>query len=175
LALALVFLVAAWHKMVVVRGRRAAVEPLVALSPWRRRHGTVLLLAVAAVEVLAALLLAALPVAGFGLAAGLLAFYTFEVRRLRPDQDCNCFGALTASDRAGALSRNLVLLALSGAAAGALLSGAVDVAGITQVAIGSALLLVAALAALAALERMRGWTAQRQAYLQRAATGKERA
>jgi hypothetical protein len=161
-ALAVVFLVAAVHKVVVVRARRAATQPLVAYSPWRRRHAGVLVAAVVAVEALAVLLLAAAPTVGFGLAVVLLAVYTAELRRLRPDQDCDCFGPTLTTDRGGALRRNLGLLVVSGAALVALLSGAVPVAGLSQVVVGIALLQLAAILALVALQRLGVWTTQRQ-------------
>jgi Methylamine utilisation protein MauE len=174
LTLAVVFLAAAIHKLAVVRAGRAAAEPLVALSPWRRRHAPILFAAAAAVEATAALLLAVAPASGYGLAVVLLAFYTAEVRRLRPDQDCNCFGATVATDRAGALRRNLVLLLASIAALAGLLSGAVEVATLSQVVVGTALLLLAAISAVVALQRLGGWTAQRDAFLDQASPGKER-
>jgi hypothetical protein len=175
LALAVVFLAAAAHKLAVVHAGRAAAEPLLALSPWRRRHAPILFAAVAAVEVAAALLLAVTPTSGYGLAVVLLAFYTAEVRRLRPDQDCNCFGAMVATDRAGALRRNLVLLLASGAALAGLFSRAVQVTTLSQVVIGTALLLLAAISAVVALQRLGGWTAQREALLDHASPGRERA
>jgi hypothetical protein len=162
LAVAVVFLMAAVHKVEAVRAGRAATQPLFAHSPWRRRHAGVLLAAVATVEALAVLLLAAAPTVGLGLAVVLLAVYTAELRRLRPDQDCDCFGPKLTADRAGALRRNVALLLVSMGALVALLAGAVPVAGLSQAVVGTALLQLAAILALVALQRLRVWTTQRQ-------------
>jgi membrane protein implicated in regulation of membrane protease activity len=97
----------------------------------------------------------------------LLAVYTAEFRRLRPDQDCDCFGPKLTTDRAGALRRNLALLLVSAAALFALLTGAVPVASLSQAVVGTALLLLAAMLALVALQRLRVWTTQRQSLPQR--------
>lgn len=152
LCVALLLCLAIAHKVRVLYGGDARREPLLAQRAWLQRHATPALATAAAVEaaVVTALLIA--PPAGLAMASLLLAAYSLELRRLPADQPCNCFGAILAeSSSASAIRRNLALIGLSVAALASYAATGERVAGLSQTAIGVALLLVAVPAAVSAL------------------------
>lgn len=151
LALAGLFVWAVTHKAHAGWERTAGFEPLMQLSPWRRRHSAALLAVAGLVEVTVAALLLLVPAVGFAAAAALTLIYARELRRLPPDASCNCFGAVMAQGRTSAINRNLVLSAVGVAGSAAYLAGAAEVTSISQGAVGVALMAGASIAAVAAL------------------------
>ena len=109
LVLAGLFVLAAAHKASAVHTGSAATEPLIRISPWRRRHAPALLVAAGLAELAVAAAVVAVPVAGLAAAALLALVYARELRRLPADASCNCFGAVLSQTRASAIRRNLAV------------------------------------------------------------------
>lgn len=114
LCTSLLFIVAVRHKVSVLLAGKAKTEPLIEVSEYRVAHAGTLLLVVAAIELLIAAALIALPLVGFISAGILTGVYAFQLRRLPSDQPCNCFGAMfTVRSRRVAIGRNVVIANVS--------------------------------------------------------------
>lgn len=113
LVVALMFAASATHKVRAIVAHRAELEPLLASSAFRRRHATLVLAAVAALEIVLIPSVLVLPAVGLTMTALLLAYYSVEVARLPADSSCNCFGSLVPAKKTAALIRNLSLIAIS--------------------------------------------------------------
>jgi hypothetical protein len=145
LCVACLFGLAIAHKATVLLQGKAATEPLLALSSWRSRHASVLVLAVIGVETVLTGLLLVLPRVGFAASAIVFVVYSRELRRLPDDEPCGCLGqAIMLQSARSARRRNLLLIAL--AVAGAIWTSAGgDIAPYGQVNVGVAALLLVAL------------------------------
>lgn len=114
LGIALLFALAIRHKLAVVLNGTAEAEPLLALSAFRRAHAATIFALVTIVEAIVALLLIATPAVGLAATALLTACYTLQLRRLPPNEPCNCFGAaFSVQSRTTAMTRNFVIVILS--------------------------------------------------------------
>jgi len=155
LFVALLLLLAVGHKVRVLYARQAEAEPLIGLGGRRKRHPSAAISLAAIVEIALAVALVAVPVIGCAGASLLLAFYAREVGRLPADQPCNCFGeVLRTHDGGAAIRRNVVLAVATAGAFLAYATGAVDVAPLSGVTFGIALILTAALAAAEVVRRL---------------------
>lgn len=150
--LAGLLLLAAAHKVNLLRRGEAHAEPLIRISSWRNRHARSVLLGALIIEsVTAALLVTQTPLGLAGLALLTLA-YAFAMRRLPPRESCRCFGSLSrAQSRAPAIRRNLILATFSVFALIAHWGGWANQEGVSQASLGVALLTAGFLAALSAL------------------------
>lgn len=148
LALAALFAVALVHKLFVLRSGLAERDQLLRSGPFGAS------LNAGAAALLEASTLLALAVArGWGLlaAALLLSAYAWALRGLERDQPCHCFGASSRTRAGVARWRNAGLALLAGVGALATL-GADRSSGFDAVAL--ALLVLAAIAAFEALDRL---------------------
>lgn len=133
------------HKVRVTTSGGAGDEPLVAITRWRRRHAAILLLVAAGVECLVCAALLFRPAIGYAALAVLAVFYVASMRRLSPDDACNCFGsAFRSPSRRSAMVRNGVIAAVSAIGASLYATSAVAVAPASQTTIGVTLVLAAA-------------------------------
>ena len=146
--------VAAVHKARVVAAGDAENHPLMELSDWRQRHAAFVLMAAGVLEVAVATLLIAVPSFGLSATLLLLAVYSLELKRLAPEQHCNCLGNFLRDTRTTALRRNAVLALIAGVTFAATASDLVDPAGISQATIGGTILVGALLAPMHALRTM---------------------
>jgi hypothetical protein len=154
LCLAGLFLVAIAHKAYLVRAGSASQQPLIRRRGWEGRNARLALAGTAAGEAVIAGMLVVRPTVGFAAAACAIAFYTFELRRLAPDESCGCLGEiLEAGGRSAAVRRNLILLGAAGSGGLAYATGAVDVSALSQLTAGVALLVLATTLALTVLLR----------------------
>jgi hypothetical protein len=133
------------HKGRVLAAGRAAEEPLLRVSSWRRTHAAPVLLTAGLAESCIAVLLLVSPMAGFGALGALALAYVADLRRLAENEPCNCFGsALRATGRRAAIARNVGIAGVSGVATVLYATSAVTVAPVTQTVIGVALIIAAA-------------------------------
>lgn len=110
---AVLFVIAASHKLLVVGRRSAGDEPLLQLSRFRAEHASILLLCFAGVELMIAAILVLTPRVGLIVAAIVVGFYWHELRGLSAEQSCNCFGrALAGKSARAARRRNLTLISV---------------------------------------------------------------
>lgn len=145
---ALLLVVAIAHKLRVLASKGARTEPVIATHGWSERAAESVLAAVMIIEVATVIALLAVPVLGLFVVSLLLVVYAVELRRLRPGESCACFGDLfTASDRAAAIRRNLILLAASVALGASYGAGLLEIAPLSQPTIGIAAVAAAAMAA----------------------------
>lgn len=154
LVIAGLFFLGALHKGHLIMQGRAAAQPLMRLTPWRRKHARLTLAAAGTLEIGVATLLLIHPLGGFLGAVALLLFYAAELRRLPEHESCNCFGAFLSEARSRAIRRNLVVCALSAAGALAYASNAAETREIAQLSLGVALVMMALLAAHVAVGRL---------------------
>jgi hypothetical protein len=155
LLIAALFLLAALHKVRMLRAGRALFDPLISVSAWRRRNATLALALAASAELLVAASLVCYPPVGFCATCLIVAVYTGALRRLPADEPCNCFGeALRSHDRSTAIQRNLVLIAVSLAAFAGYLGADVDVSALSPTSAGLALVLGSILGAAEAVRRL---------------------
>jgi hypothetical protein len=148
------FLLAAAHKLLTLAAGTEDEQPLLARRGVRGAGARAALSITAAVEVAVAALLAVKPAVGFLAAAGLLAFYTRELRLLAPDEGCRCFGGLLDVETPrGSIRRNLALVAIAVVGAVSYLSEAVGIASASQLTVGIATLTLAVPAAMFLLNR----------------------
>lgn len=155
LCLGVLLFVAIVHKARVLRAGSAASEPLIQLSPWRRRHATPLLLLALGLESAIALVLLVSPNIGCLAFAILTIGYAVDLRRLRPDEPCNCFGGvLRATNRHAAIVRNVLLSAISATAAALYVSDTIEREPVSQETLGIALLLLSLVASVELLQRL---------------------
>lgn len=147
-------LLAAVHKGRAVALGTAVSQPLMQLSDWRREHAAPLLAMLGACELVVVAALVLEPAAGMGGALALLALYTWELRRLAPDEHCDCFGNFLRTERNVALRRNVLLMAALGASLTATLLGAAEPVTGSQPAIGVALVAAAITAGIEAMPRV---------------------
>lgn len=148
LLLVAMLLLAVFHKVRVVRARKARFEPLIALTEWRRTHASALLIAVGLCELTIAVILILFPPVGFLMVAVMLLAYAIALGSLPPEAPCNCFGSmLTVPHRSTAVARNITLVLTSLLAASMILSGAVESPKVTETSVGIAIVLAALLAA----------------------------
>jgi Methylamine utilisation protein MauE len=142
---AALLLLAVAHKGTAIASGAARAEPLMRLGPWRRRHATALLAAAATVEILICIALLIRPAVGFAALSVLALSYAVNLRKLSPNDGCNCFGsAFESRSRGTAILRNAGIAAISAVGAVLYASSAVPVAPVTQLTVGVALLLGAA-------------------------------
>ena len=143
------FVLALAHKGMLLVAGRAHEEPLLRLSPWRRRHARLLLVLAAAAELLVAAALVGLPAVGYA-AAGVAAMtYAIAARRLPAGEPCNCFGgAFETKGGAGAVRRNVALAALGALGATVYAAELLPVEPVSARTIGTALVIAAAIAGL---------------------------
>lgn len=154
LFLAILFVLAAVHKVRVVALGGAHELPLMRLDEWRTRHAQALLALAAVAEIAVAVLLLVAPPEGLGAALALLLRYSWDLRRLKPQQSCGCFGNFLKANSISALRRNVMLAAASGAAFVPAITGWTEPASISQATAGGALAIVAAFAAADAVIRV---------------------
>jgi hypothetical protein len=141
LCLAVLMGIAAIHKIqVLVRGL-SDMEPMLHVTEWHQRHAVLLLAAALIAELATAASLVVVPVVGLGASLALLGIYSWHVRRLAPDESCNCFGNFLRDGRVSAMRRNLILGAPGAAAFVAVVTGALQAAPISQATAGTALIL----------------------------------
>jgi hypothetical protein len=148
-ALAILFAFALVHKMRVLRAGSAAEEPVVAAHASSRPAAALAVAGLLEAATIAALV--AVPAAGLVAAAVLVALYALALRAVPPDAPCHCFGASSSTRSGAAIHRNVALAALAAAAAGLSLAGG---DGEPARAFGVALVVLAAIAALEAVERL---------------------
>lgn len=142
------------HKVRVLRTGRAAEQPLLRKRDWSEGLAAGVLAAAALAEVVIAVAVAGAPALGLGALVVLLLAYTRALRTLDADESCACLGEfLDRSRRAGAVRRNLVLVAVAGAGALAYATGAATHVEPTQADVGVAAVVVAVLLARVALQR----------------------
>jgi hypothetical protein len=154
LVLAAVLAFAVAHKLRVLREGDADEQPLLRRRRWPPEVAARVLATVASVEALVAVAVVVVPPIGLIGMAGVLAAYTFELRRLDVNESCGCLGdLLDQAGRAQAIRRNMVLFGVAAGSAAAYLSGAATVGGLTQVDVGVAALVLAVVLARAALAR----------------------
>lgn len=115
--MAALFLVAVLHKTLTLAGGRAASEPILASTSWRRSHARSVLVAATLAELVVAFLLIATSVAGLIGSALLILAYLREVLRLPTTARCNCFGAVAPASRVAAIYRDVVFIFLATAGA----------------------------------------------------------
>jgi hypothetical protein len=147
-------LLAAVHKGRVLIRRSADVERLMQVSESRRRHASTWLLLALVVEVAVAVALVLVPVVGLGAALVLLATYSRELRRLAPEESCNCFGNFLRDSRVAAMRRNLTLGVLGFLALVATGAAAVTPAPVSQGTVGAALVVGAFAGSVSVLGRV---------------------
>jgi hypothetical protein len=137
------------HKLNVVRTGSHRGEPLLAISPWRLRHGPALLLAATVLEASVVVALFADTPLGLGLVVCLSLMYAALLRDLGPDEGCRCFGNLMhVKTRRLAIMRNVLLAAVSASALGLSLADAVAPRATSDLALGTVAIAVAVLVAL---------------------------
>jgi hypothetical protein len=149
------FVLAAWHKVVVVRHGEAAEERLISVRNWHRREATAVLVLLAVVEAATACAIFLLPEAGWATAALLISFYLTQLRHLGEDEGCNCFGRVAATSRRVSIQRrNRVLVLVSAILAVAFAAGAVGrVEAGSEASIAAAILVASLLAGNAAVQK----------------------
>jgi len=154
LCLVVLLFVAIVHKGRVLRARSAAREPLIQLSPWRRRHAMALLLLALGLETAIAAVLLASPDIGYLAFAILTIGYAVDLRRL-PDEPCNCFGSLLrTTSRHSSIIRNVSLSVISATGAALYLSGAIEREPLSQETLGIGLVLLSLVASIELLQRL---------------------
>jgi hypothetical protein len=142
------FLLAVAHKISVVSRGAAAEEPLIRFRHWAPRTAAAALVAVALLEAAITAAIFLVPVAGWTASAVLIGFYLTQLRHLRPDEGCNCFGQVAPTTRRAIVRRrNQALVVASAALAGLFAGGAVSSVEPGSEASLAALVLVAALVA----------------------------
>src|ERR1700740_1869112 len=92
IAIALLLALAVVHKGRVIARGGAASEPLVKVSRLRSLHARAVLTLTAGIEAVLVVLLVGSPTVGLAATTALTIAYAFELRRLEPDEPCNCFG-----------------------------------------------------------------------------------
>jgi hypothetical protein len=142
---AAMLLLATVHKARSAGAGTATAEPLMRLTEWRRRHATSLLLAAALIEALVCVALLIRPTIGFAALTALALFYAVNLRRLSPNDGCNCFGsAFKSPSRRAAIARNAGIAAISAAGVALYATTALPVAPDSQATVGVALVVMAA-------------------------------
>jgi hypothetical protein len=148
LCIALLLVLAIGHKVRVLASNGARIEPVIATRGWSERVTTSVLAVVTVLEAACVVALLAAPTLGLFAVAMLLIVYAIELRRLRPDEGCACFGELfTAPDRAAAIGRNLILVAASLALGATYGVGLLEIAPLSSSTIGVVAVVAAALTA----------------------------
>lgn len=152
--LAAIFTISGLHKTAVLTRQMASEEPLLRESEWRLRHASSILAAAAVIETALVIALIAVPTQAGAASAAVTAVYMLELRRASTGVPCNCLGRfLDLPNRRFELIRNGILIALSlGVTVVGLALG--TVAPISQRTVGSALVALALLTAVARVAQM---------------------
>lgn len=157
LCLAMLMLLAAAHKAVALRRGHAANDPLLKLNSWRRTHAPLLFAGVATMEVGLAVGLVFDPPVGLALTIGLLTLYSREMRRLQPEDSCNCFGeTLHSTSRRSALVRNGVLGGLGALVLSGYAVGVIEIVSLSQAIVGGAFVVMATAVGVDSARRVAG-------------------
>jgi hypothetical protein len=154
LCLASLFLLALIHKVQVLLAGTASAEPLIRNRGLHGARAAAALGVGAAIEVGIIFALVVQPAIGCTATSTLLLAYTWELRSLAEEESCGCFGQLLElQTRSAAIARNIALATLAMLSSVVYLTGTVEVASLSQLTVGLALLVASAAGAGALLHR----------------------
>jgi hypothetical protein len=140
LGIAILFVLGIAHKIGVIARKRAATVPLLHRSAFLARHADVVVICAAVAEGAAVVVLVTRPQWGLAIASLLILGYLTQIRHLRRDESCHCFGeVLGTGSRKSAQLRNAGLLAVCLLAEMGYLAGVVSAAGLTPEVLGATL------------------------------------